>query len=200
TFRLRGCWSTAGSFGLRALTSLGFCLQARIFLSLAASRFFSFLATALFLFGAALSLDGGQTAIFRLTHLGVLQGAATRFHLALRQLVQHDAGTRLLRARRLPARRRLRLLGRSGTRLWLRRRRCRRLWTSIRPCKLALLGFDDDSLRASMRKALPHSPLLGALERQRFLRIDAERLVFTSFTISHSISSAAPAAADAELS
>src|SRR5690606_20994467 len=88
----------------------------------------------------------------------------------------------------------------SWARLWRGRRRHRWLGTSVWPCKFALLGFDDDVLRASMRKTLPHSSLLRALERQCFLRIDAERLVFTSFTISHSISSAAPAAADANLS
>src|SRR5690606_1434757 len=122
---------------------------------------------------------------------------AAGFHFALRKLVQNNAGPRRLRTRRLPARGRLRLLRCRGTRLGRWCGRHRRLRATVGPRKLALLGFDDDSLRASMRKTLPHSSLFRALERQRFLRIDAERLVFTSFTISHSISSAAPAAAAA---
>src|SRR5690606_30125917 len=100
-FRLRG--RTTGCLLLCTSTRFRFRLQASVLLSLAAGGFFSLLAAELFFFGAALRLQSGKTAIFRLTHLRVLQGPAACFHFALRQLVQHNTRALRLRTRRLPS-------------------------------------------------------------------------------------------------
>src|SRR5690606_8702089 len=73
------------------------------------------------------------------------------------------------------------------------RRKHGRLRLFARNVELALLGLDDDSLRASMREVLAHGSLLQArpLQRQGLLRRNAQSLVIARFRIAHSQSSAA---------
>lgn len=87
----RSLWSTLCSFSCSACFSFCFALQARFFLCLTASGFFTFLSTACIFFGATLSFFSCANTIFRITNQRTFECAATCIHFGARQRVQNHA-------------------------------------------------------------------------------------------------------------
>ena len=192
-----GYGRAAAGFFLCPAARLGLGQKPGFLLGLAAGGFIALALAALFFLETALGFVDGALAILDLANLRALEGTAARLDLARRQVAQHHARTldRGLRG----------LLGdwRRGSGDWRRcsRRRLRRehgscsgrLGLLARNRELALLGFDDDRLGATVREILTHRTLLhaGPLQRQCLLRRDTQGLVVIRFRIAHSISSAA---------
>src|SRR5262249_33115548 len=145
-------------------------------------------------FRAATGFLGGAVTLLGFPVLGVLERPTASLHLIGGEILQNHTRT----------------LGRRGARRFIDRRRdCHgsglrggvgllrldrdRLRPLARHRELALLGLDDNRLRAAVRKVLAHGTLFHtrALQRQGLLGIDAQRLVVTRFRVAHSVSSAA---------